>query len=106
MTSYISEWGFLIILTMAFITIGLRMSGFVLAKHLPKTPITNSVIEAIPAIVLISLISPNIINAGWHGWISTIVAMLFAWKPGGLLAAMLGGTITMALLRYGFEGNI
>ncbi|MEM7071254.1 MAG: AzlD domain-containing protein [Pseudomonadota bacterium] len=102
----VSSWLFsspmMAILIMAIITFALRAGGFSMAKYLPKNPITHHVMEQMPAIILVSLIAPSVVAYGTYGLIAASVAAILAYRPGGLLPAMIGGSITIALLRIIF----
>lgn len=92
--------GYLAVLIMAGLTYGLRLGGLVLGQHLPARGRAAEALERLPALVLVALVAPAVLELGWPGLIGAVAAAS-AWRAsaGSLLAAICAGSGTVALVR-------
>lgn len=88
------------IFLIAAITYSLRFGGLLLGSRLPSTGHAAETLERLPALVLVSLVTPAIFELGWLG-LAAALAAAAAWRAAGgsLLAAILGGAGMVALGR-------
>ena len=83
----------------ALVTYGLRLGGLLLAEKLPRTGTFKTFLEALPGTILISLVMPGIMAAGFWGWIAATLTAFIARKTGNTFMAMLAGVFVVALSR-------
>lgn len=83
----------------ALVTYGLRFGGLLLAEKLPRTGAFKTFLEALPGTILVSLVMPGIVAAGFWGWIAAAATAVLARKSGNTFVAMLAGVIIVALSR-------
>ncbi len=84
----------------AFVTYGLRLGGLLLAERLPKTGRFKRFMDALPGTILLSLIVPAALAAGFWGWIATLACALCSLKTGNVFVSMLLGVAIVAASRY------
>jgi uncharacterized membrane protein len=90
----------LVILMAALVTYGLRLGGLVLAGRLPKTGRFRLLMDALPGTILLSLIVPAALAAGFWGWVATAATALCSLKTGNVFASMVLGVAIVAVSRY------
>ena len=91
---------FLVIGAAAFVTYALRFGGLILAEKLPKTGRFKRFMDALPGTILLSLIVPAAISAGFWGWVATACTALCSLRTGNIFASMLLGVAIVATSRY------
>ena len=82
----------------ALATYGLRLGGLLLAERLPRNPGFKRFMDALPGTILLSLVAPGIVSAGWLGGVAALSTALCAWKTRYLVLAML---ICMGVIAAG-----
>ncbi len=90
----------LVIFMAALVTYGLRLGGLVLAGRLPKTGRFRLFMDALPGTILLSLIVPAALAAGFWGWAATAATALCSLKTGNVFVSMLLGVAIVAVSRY------
>ena len=90
----------LVIFLAALVTYGLRLGGLVLAGRLPKTGRFRIFMDALPGTILLSLIVPAALAAGFWGWVATVATALCSLKTGNVFISMLLGVAIVAVSRY------
>lgn len=94
----------LTILGMAAVTFAIRAGGLLLADRLPRTGFVASWMKHIPAAVLASLVAPAVAGGGLSEAIAAAVTLLVYVVSKNLFAAMIGGVISVFLLRMLLAG--
>lgn len=89
-----------VIAAAAFVTYGLRLGGLLLAGRLPQTGKFRKFMDALPGTILLSLIVPAAIAAGFWGWVATAATALCSLKTGNVFASMVIGVAIVAISRY------
>jgi len=84
----------------ALITYALRLGGLLLAGRLPKTGKFRRFMDALPGTILLSLIVPAAIAAGFWGWVATAATALCSLRTGNVFASMVIGVAIVAVSRY------
>jgi uncharacterized membrane protein len=84
---------------MALVTYLTRAGGFWLLGRVTLSPRLSAGFQCIPGAVLISIVAPAIGDAGPRGIIAGVTASVLAWRTHSPLIAMIGGTVTIMLLR-------
>ncbi|MEM7197538.1 MAG: AzlD domain-containing protein [Pseudomonadota bacterium] len=90
----------LMIAAMAVITFGCRAGGLWLAQRLPQSGPIATTLHAIPALVLMAVIVPGIINFGWIGVIVAAIVFEVSRKTGSILMPILVGIGLIAGARF------
>ena len=90
----------LVIFLAALVTYGLRLGGLLLAGRLPKTGRFRLFMDALPGTILLSLIGPATLAAGFWGWVATVATALCSLKTGNVLISMVLGVAIVAVSRY------
>lgn len=90
----------LVIFMAALVTYGLRLGGLVLAERLPKTGRFRLFMDALPGTILLSLIVPATLAAGFWGWVATAATAVCSLKTGNVFVSMLLGVAIVAVSRY------
>jgi uncharacterized membrane protein len=85
-------------LGMLVATYSSRLGGYWLIRRFPVTGRLRAGLEAVPLAVLTALIAPTVLATGPAETMAAIVTLLLAWRL-PILAAILGGTATVVLLR-------
>ena len=83
----------------AAVTYLLRFGGLMLAVKLPSSGRCRRFMDALPGTILLSLIAPGIVSAGWWGGIGALATALCAYKTGNTFVSMLVGVGIVALQR-------
>ncbi len=66
----------------AAVTYCLRFGGLMLADWLPRTGRFKRFMDALPGSILVSLVAPGILAAGWWGCVAARAARCWLWpKP-------------------------
>lgn len=84
----------------ALVTYGLRLGGLLLADRLPKNGPFKCFMETLPGTILLALVAPGIVSAGWLGAVAALSTALCAWKTKNLLLAMILGMGIVAAGRW------
>ena len=87
------------ILITAAITYALRFGGLMLADRLPRTGPVRRFLDALPGTILLSLVVPAAIHAGWVGAFGLVACLAVYIKSKNLLLTMIGGVLAVWLLR-------
>ncbi|MCP3953716.1 MAG: AzlD domain-containing protein, partial [Desulfobacterales bacterium] len=56
--------------------------------------------EALPGTILVALVAPGIIAAGFWGCLAALSTALLVWRTGNIFLAMLSGMVIVAGTRY------
>jgi uncharacterized membrane protein len=87
------------ILGMAAVTLGIRLSGYLLADRLPSTGFVAAWMRHIPGAVLASLVAPDIVTGGPAGWIAAAATALAYIASRNLFVAMVAGVVVIYFAR-------
>ena len=90
---------FLTIGLAAVVTYLLRFGGLMLAGRLPQSGRWKRFMDALPGTILVSLIAPGIVSAGWWGGVGTLATAVCAYKSKNVLLSMVLGVAMVALSR-------
>lgn len=82
------------------VTYLLRFGGLMLATSLPKSGKWRRFMDALPGTLLLSLVAPGIVSAGWQGTIGALATALCSYKTGNTFVSMLFGVGIVALKRH------
>ena len=87
------------ILGAAMVTYTLRLGGLLLAERMPRNTAFKSFMDALPGTILVALVVPGIIAAGWIGWAAAMLTAVSAHKTKNVLFSMLVGMAIVAVWR-------
>lgn len=87
------------ILGAAIVTYALRLGGLLLAERMPRNLAFTSFMEALPGTILVALVAPGIVAAGWNGCAAALLTAFCAYKTRNVLLSMLVGMVVVALWR-------
>lgn len=90
---------YLAICAAAIVTYSLRLGGLLLAARLPKTGRFKIFMDALPGTILLSLIVPAALAAGFWGWVATICTALCSIRTGNVFLSMVIGVTIVAVSR-------
>lgn len=90
---------YLVITAAALVTYSLRLGGLLLAGRLPKTGRFRKFMDALPGTILLSLIIPSAMAAGFWGWVATACTALCSLLTGNVFLSMIVGVAIVALSR-------
>jgi uncharacterized membrane protein len=90
---------FFTIVLAAIVTYSLRFGGLMLASKLPNSGRWRRFMDALPGTILVSLIAPGIVSAGWWGGVGALATAVCAYKTKNVILSMLLGVAIVALLR-------
>ncbi len=93
------ENGLIAILAASGITYAFRLGGLLLADRLPDTGPLRSFLDALPGTILVSLVVPSALNAGWQGLFGVAACLGIYFRTKNLLFTMAGGVLTVYLIR-------
>lgn len=93
------ENGFIVIVAASIITYSFRLGGLLLAEKLPERGPIRSFLDALPGTILVALVVPSALNAGWQGIIGVGACLLVYFKSRNLLLTMIGGVVTVYCIR-------
>jgi len=99
MTEWLDPAVLLTALGMGAITYGLRLGGLLLGERLPRGGRWAYVMNRLPAIIVVAIVSAGLIHAGWRGWVAGAVTAGLSLVAPGLLIPMGAGVAVIALLR-------
>ena len=91
---------FLAIAGAALVTYAFRFGGLLLSEKLPSTGKFKDFMEALPGTILVALVAPGILAAGFWGCLAALATALLVWKTGNVFVAMLSGMIIVAGARF------
>jgi uncharacterized membrane protein len=83
----------------AILTYSLRFGGLMLASKLPNSGRWKRFMDALPGTILLSLIAPGIVSAGFWGGIGALATAVCAYKTKNVILSMLLGVAIVALHR-------
>jgi len=84
----------------ALVTYSFRFGGLLLSERLPGTGKFKDFMEALPGTILVALVAPGIITAGFWGCLAALATALLVWRTGNIFVAMLAGMIVVAGARH------
>jgi uncharacterized membrane protein len=84
----------------ALVTYAFRFGGLMLAEKLPSTGRFKDFMEALPGTILVALVAPGIVAAGFWGCLAALATSLLVWRTGNVFIAMLSGMIIVAGARW------
>ena len=87
------------ILAMAAVTYATRAGGFWLSTKLTLSGRLERTLHAIPGAVLVSLVSPQIVDGGLAAAVASVGTIAVAVRTRNLLAAVVTGALLVSLLR-------
>ncbi|WP_163338172.1 AzlD family protein [Desulfopila sp. IMCC35008] len=90
---------YIVIAAAAVVTYSLRLGGLLLAGRLPKTGRFRKFMDALPGTILLSLIVPTAMAAGFWGWVATACTALCSLRTGNVFLSMIVGVTIVALSR-------
>jgi branched chain amino acid efflux pump len=93
------ENGLIAIIAASIITYAFRFGGLLLADRLPRTGPLRYFLNALPGTILVSLVVPSALNAGWQGLIGVAACLGIYFKTKNLLLTMITGVLTVYLVR-------
>lgn len=93
------ENGLIAILAASIITYAFRFGGLMLADRLPHTGPMRYFLDALPGTILVSLVAPSAMNAGWQGLIGVAACLGIYMRTKNLLLTMITGVLTVYLVR-------
>jgi len=93
------ENGLIAILAASIITYTFRLGGLLLADRLPQTGLFRYFLDALPGTILVSLVVPSALNAGWQGFIGVAACLVIYIHTRNLLLTMITGVLTVYLVR-------
>lgn len=88
-----------IIIGLAAATFTIRVSGYVLASHLPQSGRWARGFAALPGCLIAALLSVILVQGGLHEWLAAAIALAIALVSRSLPLTMLGGIGAVYLLR-------
>jgi len=98
--SLTNTWlGALAILLCGIANISLRMTGLAIARRLPMTGAVRRFMDALPGTILVALVAPSVVEAGWAGLVATVLTSLVAIKTKSALLGMVVGMVVVAGYR-------
>lgn len=75
----------------AIVTYSLRVGGLLLAGRLPDSGRFRKFMDALPGAILLSLVAPGIISAGFWGCAAALCTGLCTYKTGNVFLSMMIG---------------
>ena len=84
----------------ALLTYGLRLGGLLLAEKLPQAGRTRRMLDILPGTILISFVTPPILEGGPLAWGAGIVTAIIALATKRILLAVTVGMGLIFALRY------
>ena len=84
----------------ALVTYAFRFGGLMLSERLPSTGRFKDFMEALPGTILVALVAPGIVAAGFWGCLAALATSLLVWRTGNVFIAMLSGMIIVAGARW------
>ena len=88
------------ILLASAITYALRLSGLLLADHLPRTGPARRFLDCLPGTILLSLTVPAALHSGLEGMVGLAACLLVFFRSRNLLLTMAAGMAGVCLLRW------
>jgi uncharacterized membrane protein len=85
-------------LAMMAATYGARIGGYWFVRRYPVGPRLTAGLEAVPLAVLTAIIAPMVLATSPANSLAALATILLAWRL-PVLAAVLGGVLTVVLLR-------
>ncbi|MCP4352461.1 MAG: AzlD domain-containing protein [Desulfobacterales bacterium] len=89
----------LIIGLSAIITYGLRVGGLLLSDRLPQTGKFKKFMDALPGTILLSLVAPGIVSAGFWGVVAASCTAVCTYKTKNVFLSMIIGVTIVAVHR-------
>ncbi len=88
------------ILAMAAMTYLMRAGGFWLMAHVPITTRVRRMLEALPGSVVVAIVLPGVVKAGFPAYagLATVIAVMI--KTGNQFLGVFGAVAVVALVRY------
>jgi uncharacterized membrane protein len=87
-----------LILGMAIVLFVTRIAGIFLARHLPDSPRMKMMLGVLPGITMVSIILPDVVNAGSAGILAGIAVFIAIRITGNLGVAMIVGVGIVTVL--------
>ena len=84
----------------ALVTYAFRFGGLLLSEKLPDTGKFKDFMDALPGTILVALVAPGILAAGFWGCLAALATALLVWRTGNVFIAMLSGMTIVAGARY------
>ncbi len=89
---------------MAAVTYGLRAGGLLLGDHLPRRGRWARALDRLPGLLLIAIVAPGVLEAGWLGLGAAAVTGAIAVASRNPFLAMGGGVAVVAIGRQVLAG--
>ena len=93
------ENGLIAIIAASIITYSFRLGGLLLADRLPQAGPLRYFLDALPGTILVSLVVPSALNAGWQGLIGVAACLGIYFRTKNLLLTMIMGVLTVYVAR-------
>lgn len=87
------------IMCAAMVTYSLRFGGLMLSDKLPKNGGFKRFMDALPGTILLSLVAPGIVSAGFWGFVGALSTALCTWKTKNVFVSMIVGMGIVATSR-------
>ena len=100
MSSSITADHLILIGICALLTYGLRLGGLLLAEKLPQAGRTRRMLDILPGTILISFVTPPILEGGPLAWAAGAVTAIIALATRRILLAVTVGMGLVFALRY------
>ena len=84
----------------ALVTYSFRFGGLLLSEKPPSTGSFKDFLEVLPGTILVALVAPGIIAAGFWGCLAALATALLVWRTGNVFIAMLSGMVIVATARH------
>ena len=84
----------------ALVTYAFRFGGLLLSETLPRTGKFKDFMETLPGTILVALVAPGILAAGFWGCLAALSTALLVWRTGNIFMAMLSGMLIVAGARW------
>lgn len=84
----------------ALVTYAMRLGGLLLAERLPASPGFQAFMNALPGTILISLVAPGIVAAGWIGGVAAVLTAVTTYRTRNVFAAMVVGMAVIIVYRH------
>jgi len=84
----------------ALVTYSFRFGGLLLSEKLPSTGRFKDFMDTLPGTILVALVAPGIVAAGFWGCLAALATALLVWRTGNVFVAMLSGMVIVAAARH------
>lgn len=100
MTDWLDPTVLLVAIGMGAITYAMRLGGLLLGERLPRKGRWAFVMNRLPAIIVVAIVTAGMVHAGWRGCVAGAVTAGVSLVTPGLLIPMGAGVAVVAALRW------